>query len=268
MKTDQGDGRIIPIAGRGRRMVPAPLAEVRAYWEGLREGRAVPLRSEIDPRGIERALEHTFILERIAPRMGRFRVAGMHLVDLMGTEVRGMPLGVLFAPGARDRLGETVEAVFSRPQIAELALVAETGFGRPPVEAALLLLPLRSDLGDINRAIGCLVATGSIGRTPRRFEISSVELAPATAAPGQAGNARPAPASAEPARRFPDKPELSLLQRAVHAMAEAPAPFRPRAAGSDAAQESAPEPSADAGQHGSRASARGHLRLVYGDRQD
>ena len=52
-------------------MVYNPIAEVEAYWEALRGVRMMPLRSEIDPRGIERALDHTFILERIAPGLAR-----------------------------------------------------------------------------------------------------------------------------------------------------------------------------------------------------
>ena len=52
----------------------------------------MPRRAEIDPRGIENALEYAFILERIAPGMARIRLAGIHLSDLMGMEVRGMPL--------------------------------------------------------------------------------------------------------------------------------------------------------------------------------
>jgi hypothetical protein len=34
-------------------------------------------------------------------------------------------------------------------------------------------LPLRDDMGDITRAVGCLVTEGHIGRTPRRFTVDS-----------------------------------------------------------------------------------------------
>lgn len=152
------------------------MSEVRAYWEALRNGCAVPMRSEIDPRGIERALENAFILERIAPQVARFRLAGLHLTDLMGMEVRGMPTTAFFTPAARARAAETVEQVFARPAIAELSLVAETGFGKPGLEARLLILPLQSDLGDVSRALGCLVADGHIGRAPRRFDITEAAL--------------------------------------------------------------------------------------------
>ena len=62
----------------------ALLAQVRAYWQGLRQGTALPTRDKIDPRGIAEALESTFLLERIAPGVARFRIAGLHLHDLIG----------------------------------------------------------------------------------------------------------------------------------------------------------------------------------------
>jgi len=42
------------------------------------------------------------------------------------------------------------------------------------------MLPLRSDLGDVSRALGCLVTHGPLGRTPRRFEIMSCRTTPVT----------------------------------------------------------------------------------------
>lgn len=154
------------------------ISEVKAYWEALRNGRKVPLRADIDPRGIERALEYAFVLERIAPQVARFRLAGMHLSDLMGMEVRGMPVTSFFTPATRLRAAEVIENVFRGPEIVEMSLNAETGFGKPAIEARLLILPLQSDLGDISRALGCLVAEGSIGRAPRRFDISAVTSTP------------------------------------------------------------------------------------------
>ncbi|MEX1662271.1 PAS domain-containing protein [Thioclava sp. 15-R06ZXC-3] len=170
---NDSDSRVITIgSGTGRRV----RNELRAYWEALRKGRAVPPRSEVNPRGIERALEFSFVLERVAPGMGRFRLAGMHLNDLMGMEVRGMPLSALFAPEGRKQIAKITEAVFSDPAIAEVELCAETSIGKPEMMARLLILPLTSDFGDVSRALGCFVAEGEIGRTPRRFEVTNVRM--------------------------------------------------------------------------------------------
>lgn len=159
-------------------MQHSAISQLEAYWQGLRNGRVVPSRSDIDPRGIEQALEFAFILERIAPGMARFRLAGMHLNDLMGMEVRGMPITTFFAPDTRQQINDALEHVFETPAIARFSLIAERGLGKPQSSAELIILPLRSDLGDISRALGCLVCHGEIGRTPRRFTVAELHLEP------------------------------------------------------------------------------------------
>lgn len=154
----------------------AAVQEIAAYWEALRAGRLMPKRSEIDPRGIEGALEYAFVLERIAPGVARVRVAGSHLLDLMGMEVRGMPITSFFTPAGRNTLNSMMEDVFEQPAVAELTLMGERAVGKPPLEARMILLPVTSDLGDTSRILGCLVAKGEIGRHPRRFEIVSQKM--------------------------------------------------------------------------------------------
>jgi len=152
------------------------LSQVEAYWDGLRGMRLMPKRSEIDPRGIESALEYTFILERIAPGMARIRIAGSHLGDLMGMEVRGMPITAFITPDGRRRVTDALEEVFTRPASCELRLTAEEMAGKPRLEARMMLLPLKSDFGDVTRALVCLVARGEIGRSPRRFEVLGADI--------------------------------------------------------------------------------------------
>lgn len=152
-----------------------PLAQVEAYWEALRGNRLMPRRSDIDPRGIEGALSHAFIVERVAPGQARLRIAGSHLSDLMGMEVRGMPITSFFTNAARPAVAEALEAVFQKPAQTTLHLSAEAAYGHPLLEGRMLLLPLKSDLGDVSRALGCLVAVGDPGRTPRRFDLTHQE---------------------------------------------------------------------------------------------
>jgi len=151
----------------------AMLAEVRAYWEALRDGPTLPRRARIDPRGIAGALEGAFIVERIAPGIARFRLAGMALVDLMGMEVRGMPLSALFDPAGRRALAAGLEQVFAGPAVLDLRLAAERGIGRPELTGRMLILPLADDDGQIRLALGCLATAGETGRTPRRFQITA-----------------------------------------------------------------------------------------------
>lgn len=149
------------------------LHQVRAYWEGLRRGDKLPLREAVDPRGIAGALDVVFMAERIGPGLARFRIAGMKINELCEAEVRGLPLSLLFAPPARPQFSATLERVFSQPTIAELAVEAERGIGRPALEGRILLLPLVSSRGLPDLCLGCFALEGEVGRTPRRFAIKA-----------------------------------------------------------------------------------------------
>lgn len=154
------------------------LRALRSYWESMRQGHVVPRRADIDPRRIEALLPNAFIAERIAPGITRLRVAGSHLSDLMGMEVRGMPLGSFIAPEARNDFALRLVDLFEAPAALRMDLRSRGNLGRPEMTGTLILLPLRSDLGDVSRALGCLVTTGQIGRPSRRFEIVAARMEP------------------------------------------------------------------------------------------
>ncbi|MDS9468055.1 PAS domain-containing protein [Paracoccus sp. MBLB3053] len=173
-----GKGKLLHLSDYGPIQADRIISEMRSYWNGLREGRAIPARADIDPSGIRRAIEHAFILERIAPGAARFRLAGRHLNDLMGMEVRGMPICAFLNTSSRGRLSDVLESVFKGPQIAEISLVSVASYGRPALGGKMIILPLRSDLGDVSRALGCLVAEGEIGQSPRRFDLVGDQVIP------------------------------------------------------------------------------------------
>ncbi len=181
------------------------IAQVDAYWEGLRAGRLMPARAEVDPRGLDTALEYAFILDYIGRGVGRLRIAGMHLNDLLGMEVRGMPLTSFFAPEARESVSRVLQDVVTRPQVADLSLVSPRGIGRPGLTARMYLAPLASAEGDAPRILGCLQSRGGPGRTPRRFEIEKQQSRRivATARPYASDRVPdPHPEFAEPTRSF------------------------------------------------------------------
>ncbi|MCF6231775.1 MAG: PAS domain-containing protein [Rhodobacteraceae bacterium] len=165
----------------------SPIHQAEAYWNALRTdstdstnspgftGAVVPKRSQIDPRGLENILEYAFIIERIAPGIARFRLAGRHLRDLAGLEVRGMPLTCFFTPAGRTRISVVLEHMFDTPSVAELTLTSERKSGAN-LEARMILLPLRSDMGTVNRALGVLIADGPMAATPNRFDIDRTSL--------------------------------------------------------------------------------------------
>lgn len=163
------DGKVHSIGERTRRTLQ--IDRIEAYWNMVRGKRLVPSRSEIDPRGLDGVLGNSFVLERIAGGLARFRIAGSHLNEVTGLELRQMPLSALFLPGSREVLSDALQAVFDEPSVIRMAIASPGGFGRDRLEGELILLPLRSDLGDIDRVLGGIVFEGKIGRTPRRIEI-------------------------------------------------------------------------------------------------
>lgn len=191
-----GSAQLLRLADYDRVQPGHIIAEMRDYWHGLRRGRAIPARSDVEPRGISRALDYAFILERIAPGAARMRLAGRHLIDLMGMEVRGMPICAFLQSSSRGRLSDVLESVFKAPQIAELTLNSRGEYARPELNARMLLLPLRSDLGDVTRALGCLISDGETGVAPRRFDLVADRVLPiieggTTVAPSPSGFSEP-----------------------------------------------------------------------------
>ncbi len=175
MDPDTFHNRVISMTDRDRARRLRPLRQIEGYWQDLADrAGAVPSRDAIDPRGIQDALEHAFIAQRIAPGQARFRVAGSHLGELLGMEVSGLPLSALLVPAGRSELATCAEAVFAEGRALRADLLAVQGFGRGPLLAHLMLLPLTSDSGDRDRALGGLVTLGRIGRAPRRFEVVSL----------------------------------------------------------------------------------------------
>ncbi len=151
-------------------MLYSAISQVEGYWQGLYRDGTVPPRSAVDPRGMDQVLEFACLLERIAPGVGRIRLAGMHFNDLMGMEVRGMPLTAMFVPAARATITQAIESVCGGPCLADLSLISEAGPGRGQLSARLFLAPLTCEKGKVNRILGCLQTHGQIGRTPRRFD--------------------------------------------------------------------------------------------------
>ncbi len=154
----------------------SPLRQAEAYWTALRRGDDIPSRSQVDPRGLENILSQTFILERVAPGIARFRLAGQKVNELAGMEVRGMPLTAFFTAESRKTVSAALEHMFDDPSILEFDLHTEATRLRGSRTAKMILLPLRSDLGDVSRALGVMVSEGGASRVSQRFLVDNCEI--------------------------------------------------------------------------------------------
>ncbi len=180
---NNGSGKVVSLNRFRNGTHLSPLRQAEAYWTALRSEQAaaggVPLRSQIDPRGLENLLGRAFVLQSVAPGVARFRLSGHHVNAVFGTELRGMPVSALFEGDSRSRVGAALEHMLDSPAIAEFAMHCSSCLGLARLDARMLLLPLRDDTGSVNRALGIIVTDGvPAGGRPRRFELDDVDLRP------------------------------------------------------------------------------------------
>ncbi len=195
------------------------LSSLKSYWDRLRAGRVAPYRAEIDPRQFESALENMFIIEKLAPDNMRIRLAGMKICEMMGMEVRGMQPGFLIDAADRVRFDRLLNVVMAEPAVVEMKLAAPNRAGT--YRATMLMMPLRSDFGDINRVIGCTSGDGDLYAPPLAFTIEDVAVTPIE--PNQSAEPRSAvPGFAEVQAAFAPAPAAPKL-RTIDGNPNAPA---------------------------------------------
>jgi len=215
-------GKVVSLMA-GKNVTPPPFAQMEAYWQALRpDTGALPRRADFDPRGVAGLLHATLLLERIAPGQVRIRLAGMALCDLLGMDLRGMPLSALVIPESRERLATAMERVFDGPARAHLRLAGERGMMRPTFSGDLLVLPMLGHSGAADRALACLVTAGNMGRAPRRLEVTQDQMLPIAGLP-----AAPRPVVIRPSAPPPAPMPARPRQPETQGMAEAPAQFAP-----------------------------------------
>lgn len=130
--------------------------EIYAYWDELRGHRDVPARGQIEPAQIRNILADLFILERTPRGDIRFRLAGTRICALFARELRGSTFDSLWLAEQTGRLAQIAADVMKQKAPVVLSAEALAGVAdRLPTE--LVLLPLRSPDGTVDRIIGALV---------------------------------------------------------------------------------------------------------------
>jgi hypothetical protein len=145
--------------------------EVYAYWDELRGHRDVPARGQIEPADIRHILPDLFILEKTPRGEIRFRLAGTRICALFARELRGSRFDALWLGEQTTRLERIASDVMAQkaPVVLTAAAIAGTADNLP---TELVLLPLRSPDGNVDRIIGALVPLSRphwLGATPVNF---------------------------------------------------------------------------------------------------
>jgi hypothetical protein len=160
---------MLVIEGSRRLKLPSILRQVEAYWEGLRPLGDIPNRDQVQPRGLESALDYSFILEFSKTGEVVFRLSGERLGDLLGMPLERVPLAALFARNLQKQVKDSVGAVFQSPGILRAEITSVASVMQPALHGHLLILPLRGPDQLISRALGVLYFDGNVGKAPRQF---------------------------------------------------------------------------------------------------
>jgi hypothetical protein len=168
-ETDYGNP--IRLSSRSRAKGQTLLADLEQYWRALRRARKIPVRTDVNPAQIDAILPYSFILERVAPGVGRLRVAGQSLNAILGVDSRGMPLSAFFSAASRPVLARCLDQVFDGPALVEIPLMTPRTLTMSRLTGSLLILPLLGTDGSISRALGALVVDGVVRKAGQQFDI-------------------------------------------------------------------------------------------------
>ena len=123
------------------------------YWNKVRGDRKMPRRFEIEPGKITAILPSTFILERIDAETYRFRLAGTHVCEIFGTELRGA--NFLDGWSATDRLSLVRHfAALAKQGAVETIHLEAAPLARASTPFEVVLLPLHHMSDDVDRVLG------------------------------------------------------------------------------------------------------------------
>lgn len=128
-----------------------------AYWNDVRGDRIAPRRFDIEPSQLSAVLPDTFMLERIARSIYRFRLAGTRICDQFRSEFRGVDFMDGWAPEDAETLIRTLSMVSDQGGAAVITMEARAISGQR-AEYEVLILPLIHTEGTIDRFLGSMSA--------------------------------------------------------------------------------------------------------------
>ncbi len=122
------------------------------YWQSRIFGGMAPARADIDPTHFPTLLPQVFMLGRRGPGDYIFRLAGGFVGDLHGMDLRGAAFTHLWTQAARLPIQTALEG--ARRRVHPVRLVAEAQAGANILGLNIVLLPLRSANGEVDRFLG------------------------------------------------------------------------------------------------------------------
>jgi len=126
-----------------------------SYWNGLRRGRPVPWRSEIEPSDIHNLLPDVFIAELVGNEDYRFRLAGTRICAMFRKELKGRDLFETWSEPDQEGFRTLL---YNLAQDASVGLIHATGTSNRGRDLGfeIIVMPLRHHDGSVVRMIGAI----------------------------------------------------------------------------------------------------------------
>ena len=127
------------------------------YWNSLRGEDSAPDRDDIKPGHIKWLLPDVFILEYKGEAKFPFSLAGTHLCDHYGMELRGLNLCDFWHGKDGVSFSHVLQSVVEESAVGVIGFTAHTNMGRT-CSMEMLVTPVRSPVRKPPRVMGSIVA--------------------------------------------------------------------------------------------------------------
>lgn len=150
-------------------------ASLHEMWSVLRGPRPAPFRAELDAERIGAKAPYLAIFEHVGPSNFRVRIAGDRLNRWFGLELRGMSVLAMVEGPARNHMQAALNRVVADPSVGVVRGEARAMDGRSQ-RFEMVLLPMRSDFGRIDRVLAGLWMLEAHGSVAAPFLLDADEI--------------------------------------------------------------------------------------------
>ena len=132
----------------GSPSLPQPLAELFAYWDKLRAGRAMPRRAEIEPADIASHLRRVHLLSVEGPDKFRFRIYGSGVTNPDAVDMTGRTTLEYSDPAFCKLVTRHLSECAAQAKPVSYEVIAR--LDAEPYEYTFITLPLSDNGSDVN----------------------------------------------------------------------------------------------------------------------
>jgi hypothetical protein len=162
----------------------ADLRKLFDYWRGLRRGRPMPSKNDIDPLDIGWALSRIYLMDYRPEDGFTYRLAGTEVSSVFGhSNLKGLNLRDVVNPERLALIESTWMRVVEERSVVSMSGMVYYGVDRVSV-GERLLLPLADEAdGPVTGLLGMTVTKWITGEVPEEYKLAHVKAIPVSEIP-------------------------------------------------------------------------------------